>query len=314
MRDPLFQIILFIIIILISVLITIGIGRLREYLREKELKNFLKDFEYLEIENIKLDNSSIEALFLLAKAYKKEGDFEKALKIYLWINKNIKSPEILKEIANLYFKAGFLEKAKKISYQVLKIKPRDKEMLKTLLIIDEKFGNFKEMIDIIEIFEELGVNLEKEKANAILNYLKLGKKCNLDFCEGFKTIDDVYKKYPFIKREYIEYLFKIDPKKAYDLIEKEEYHKYIDLFFNRNDIPKEIKENKWKIYKTSPFEIKALNFLPSNLAVLEFEYMCKNCKKIFPIYSKRCPNCNELFSEELILKLSEKKEVNYMEL
>jgi uncharacterized membrane-anchored protein len=35
----------------------------------------------------------------------------------------------------------------------------------------------------------------------------------------------------------------------------ENYHKYIDLFFNRNDIPKKIKDDKWKIYKNTPFEI-----------------------------------------------------------
>lgn len=313
MRDPLFQLILFVIIILLTILITIGVGRLREYLKEKELKNFLKDFEYLEIENVKLDNSSIEALFLLAKAYYKEGEYEKALKIYLWINKNIKSTEILKEIANLYFKAGFLEKAKNIAYQVLKIKPRDKEMLKILLIIDEKFGNFKEMIDIIEIFEELGVDLQKEKANALLKYIQNGKICNVEFCKGVQTIEDIYKKYPFIKREYLEYLFKTNPKNAYKLI-YEDYYKYIDLFFNRNDIPKNIKDNKWKIYKNTPFEIKALNYLPSNLATLEFEYICSNCKKIFPLYSIRCPHCNELFTEELILKLSENKKIKNIEL
>jgi tetratricopeptide (TPR) repeat protein len=237
MRDPLFQLILFVIIILLTVLITIAFGRIREYLKEKELKNFLKDFEYLEIENIKLDDSSIEALFLLAKAYSKEGEYEKALKIYLWINRNIKSTKILKEIANLYFKAGFLEKAKNIAYQVLKIKPRDKEMLKILLIVDEKLGNFKEMIDIIEIFEELGIDLLKEKANALLKYIQNGKTCNVEFCKGFDTIEDIYKEYPFIIREYLEYLFKTNPQKAYKLI-NEDYHKYIDLFFNRNDIPK----------------------------------------------------------------------------
>jgi tetratricopeptide (TPR) repeat protein len=313
MRDPLFHIILFLIIILLTVLVTIAIGRIREYLREKELKNFLKDFEYLEIENVKLDNSSREALFLLAKAYSKEGEYEKALKIYLWINKNIKSTEILKEIANLYFKAGFLEKAKNIAYQVLKIRPRDKEMLKILLVIDEKLGNFKEMIDIIEIFEELGVDLQKEKANALIKYIQNGKNCELEFCEGINTIEDVYKKYPFIKREYLEFLFKTSPKKAYELID-ENYHKYIDLFFYRDDIPEKIKDDKWKIYNNTPFEIKALNYLPSNLAILEFEYICSNCKKVFPLYSSRCPHCNELFSEELILRLGENKTLREIEL
>jgi hypothetical protein len=186
-------------------------------------------------------------------------------------------------------------------------------MLKILLIVDEKLGNYKEMIDIIGIFEELGVNLETEKANALLKYIQNGKSCNVEFCKDIKSFEDVYKKYPFIKREYLEYLFKTNPKKAYELID-ENYHEYIDLFFNRKDIPSKIKDNKWKIYKNTPFEIKALNYIPLNLATLEFEYICSNCKKVFPIYSTRCPHCNELFSEELILKLSENKIITEIEL
>ena len=54
----------------------------------------------------------------MAKAYEIKGDYEKALKIYLLIEKQQNSPEILKNIANLYFKAGFLEKAKNIIYKV----------------------------------------------------------------------------------------------------------------------------------------------------------------------------------------------------
>jgi tetratricopeptide (TPR) repeat protein len=313
MRDPLFQIILFISIVFIGVLFTLIFERFREYLREKQLNKFFKDFDYFEIDNLKLDNASIEALFLLAKAYNKEGDYEKALKVYLWINKTLKSPEILKEIAKIYFKAGFLEKARDMAYKVLRVRPRDKEMLKILLLIDEKLGNFKEMIDIIEIFEELEIDLKREKANAILKYLQNGKSCSLDFCKDIKTIDDIYRKYPFIKREYLSYLFNKNPNKAYKLIEKD-YYEYLDLFFYRNDIPSEIKNNKWVIDENTPFEIKALNYIPSSLATLEFEYICTNCKKIFPLYSSRCPNCSELFSKKLIIKLVENKRLENFEL
>ena len=118
-RDPLFNVIMFFTVVFLSVLITIAFGKFREHIREKKLNEFLKDFEYIKIENLKLDNASIDALYLLAKAYEKEGDFEKSLKIYLWINKNIKSIEILRQIATLYYKAGFLEKAKNIAYQIL---------------------------------------------------------------------------------------------------------------------------------------------------------------------------------------------------
>jgi len=211
-RDPLFSVIMFFVIVLLSVLITIGLGKLREYLREKRLEEFLKDFEYIKIENLKLDEASIDALYLLAKAYAKEGDFEKSLKIYLWISKNIKSTEILRHIAKLYYKAGFLEKAKKTAYQILSTKPRDIETLKLLLLIDEKLDNLNEIINVLEIFEELEISLSEEKAYALFK-LSLKKKCEIEFCKDIKTIEDVYKKYPIIEREYLKELFKTNIQK-----------------------------------------------------------------------------------------------------
>ena len=316
-RDPLFSVIMFFLIVLITILLTLGFGKLKEILKQKEIEKLLKDFEYVEIEDLKVDKNSINALLLLAKAYEIKGDYEKALKIYLLIEKQQNSPEILKNIANLYFKAGFLEKAKNIIYKVLKIKPRDKEALKLLIWIDEKLGNYKEIVDIIEVFDELGVNLKEEKANALIK-LYLTNGCDIkDFCEGISSFEDIYKKYPFVRREYVNYLFKIDAKKAYEVLDVNED---LDLFWNRKDIPDNEKfcnvlaAKKLKnCDKKSIFELEALKYLPADLADLEFEYICNNCKKTFPLYSTRCPNCHELFTESLIVKLTEKKDIENIE-
>ena len=318
-RDPLFSVIMFFVIVLLSVLITIGLGKLREYLREKRLEEFLKDFEYIKIENLKLDEASVDALYLLAKAYEKEGDFEKSLKIYLWISKNIKSTEILRHIAKLYYKAGFLEKAKKTAYQILSTKPRDIETLKLLLLIDEKLDNLNEIINVLEIFEELEISLSEEKAYALFK-LSLKKKCEIEFCKDIKTIEDVYKKYPFIEREYLKELFKTNIQKAYNEIPKSRVYEYLDLYWHRNDIPYEDKymnvlaaKHMAKCEDKAPFEIEVLKQLKNNFADLEFEYVCENCKKIFPLYSTRCPNCHQLFKHKLLFNIVEKKELKNIE-
>jgi len=318
-RDPLFSVIMFFVIVLISVLITIALGKLREYLREKKLEEFLKDFEYIKIENLKLDEASIDALYLLAKAYEKEGDFEKSLKIYLWISKNIKSIEILRHIAKLYYKAGFLEKAKKTAYQILSAKPRDIETLKLLILIDEKLNNLNEIVNILEIFDELEVSLEEEKAYALFK-LALKKHCNIEFCEEIKTIDDVYKKYPFIQREYLKELFMKDPKKAYETIPEDKVYDYLDLFWYRNDIPFEKKymnvlaaKHNAVCEEKAPFEIEVLKNLKHNFADLEFEYVCQNCKKVFPLYSTRCPKCHQLFKHKVLFNIVEKKDLKEIE-
>jgi len=318
-RDPLFSVIMFFVIVLISVLVTIGLGKFREYLREKNLEEFLKDFEYIKIENLKLDEASIDALFLLAKAYEKEGDFEKSLKIYLWISKNIKSVEILKHITNLYYKAGFLEKAKKTAYQILSIKPRDVGTLELLILIDEKLNNLHEIINILEIFEELEISLPDEKAYALLK-LALKKNCNIEFCEDVKSIDDIYKKYPFIEREYLKEMFLTNPKKAYETIKEDKVYEYLDLYWHRDDIPNTEKFKNILAAKhleicneKAPFEIEILKQVKKDFADLEFEYICENCKKIFPLYSTRCPNCHKLFKQKLLMNVVEKKELQNIE-
>ncbi len=316
-RDPLFSVIVFFVIVLLSVIVTLIAGRIREYFRQKEIEKLLLDFEYVEIEDLKLDKASKNALLLLAKAYEKTGDYEKALKIYLWINKNDESIDILRNIAFLYFKAGFLEKSKKVVYNILKVKPRDKEALKLLIWIDEKLGNYKEIVDILDVFNELGVDLPKEKANALIKLITHGG-CNIeDFCKGFESFEDIYKKYPFVRREYVAYLFKYDPRKAYDVLD---VYEDLDLYFYRNDIPKNEKfcnilaaKKETKCDIKAPFELEVLKYIPKNLGELEFEYICNACKKVFPLYSTRCPNCHELFSQKLITKLAEKKNIENIE-
>jgi len=318
-RDPLFSVIMFFVIVLLSVLVTLAFGKLREYLRERRLESFLKDFDYIKIENLQLDKSSVDALYLLAKAYEKEGDFEKSLKIYLWISKNIKSTEILKHIAKLYYRAGFLEKAKKTVYQVLSTKPRDTEMLKLLILIDEKLGNLNEIVNVLEIFDELDMTLEEEKAYALFKLAKK-EKCDIEFCSEIRTLEDVFKKYPVVKREYLKELFLKDPQKAYELILDDEVYDFLDLYWNRYDIPKGEKYKNILAAKhqdvcseKAPFEIEVLKNLKGGFADLEFEYVCQNCKKIFPLYSTRCPKCSQLFKYKLLFNVVEKKELRNIE-
>ena len=312
-KDPLFSVIIFFLIILIAIVLALVLGKIKEILKQKEIEKLMQNFEYFN-EDL---NNPLNALLLLAKAYEKEGNYEKAIEIFLLVQKDYPSNKNLLNIAKCYFKAGFLQKAEHIVEKILKTNPRNKEALKLLILIDEKFNNLKEIIDIIEIFDELEVSLPKEKANAMIK-LFLQNGCNIEeFCEGVKDFEDIYKKYPFVKREYLSYLFGVNIKKAYEMVD---VYEYLDLFWYRNDIPDNKKfcnilaaKKLTNCKKKAPFEIEVLKNLNNNIAELEFEYVCENCKKTFPLYSTRCPKCGELFTQKLLIKFMEKKEVENIE-
>jgi len=308
-KDPLFSVIIFFLILLIAIVLALLFGKIKEILKQKEIEKLMKNFEYFN-EDL---NNPLNALLLLADAYEKEGNYEKAIEIYLLIEKDYPSNKNLLNIAHCYFKAGFLQKSEKIVEKILKTAPRNKEALKLLILIDEKFNKIEEIIDVLDIFDELEIELPKEKANAMIK-LFLKNECDIkDFCEDIKNFDDIYEKYPFVKREYLNYLFKVNITKAYDIVD---VYEDLDLYWYRNDIPKTNKfcnilaaKRVASCKEKAPFEIEVLKNLDENIADLEFEYVCENCKNTFPLYSVRCPKCNELFTQKLLIKLMEKKEV-----
>jgi len=304
-RDPLFSIIVFLLLIVVTILVMNLLNSIKEKNKTKHLKEFIEKFDFLddkEIASIFSDDISVNALILLAIGFEKEGNYEKSLNIYLnllqKVNK-IQKLEILQNMAEVYLKAGFLHKARESLLEILRAKPRDIKALKTLLIVDDKLKNYDEVENIIEIFEELDLDVEDEKAYILFRQAMF----NMDREKLINLVD----KYPILKREFITYFIHFDKEEVYKRITKKDVYKMIDIFWqedipNSNEAFKQIKAaKKLLVYeKEAPlFEIEVLKHLPKNLADLEFEYICKECKKVFPIYDSRCPNCKNLFTMEV---------------
>jgi len=302
-RDPLFSVILFLSLIVFTILVTNFIGSLREKNRVKHLKNFIDKFDFLddkEVKSIFSENISTNAMILLAIAFEKEGNYEKSLNIYLAILNNMNKNErftILQNMADVYLKAGFLQKSREAILEILRSKPRDLKALKTLLVVDDKLKNFDEMENIIEIFDELNENIEKEKA-----YISFQKAI---FKNDKERVRELLKEYPILKRDFVTYFIYLHPKEVYDNISSDEVYSMLDIFWNVENLPLkneafiQIKGAKKEITTTikSPiFELEVLKYTPKGLANLEFEYICQNCKDIFPIYEDRCPKCKSLFT------------------
>jgi len=319
--NPLFSIIIFLSIVAITIMITNFLGSLKEKNRIKHLKEFIDKFEFLndkEIKNVLKDQVSINALFLLAMAFEKEGNYEKSLNIYLAILENVTKNEkfdVLQKVAKVYFKAGFLHKARVSLLEILRSKPRNKEALKLLLIVDDKLKNYDEMENIVEIFEELEIDVEKEKCYVLF------KKALFEMDKD--KLKKLYNKYPYLKRSYISYLISVNPKEVFEEINENDVYEMIDIFYNYESLPiknnaliqiKAAKKELETTIKSPVFELEVLKYLPKDLVNLEFEYICQNCKHLYPIYDERCPNCKELFTfrvEPIISKNNLKYRENY---
>jgi len=304
-RDPLFSIIVFLSLIAITILIVNFLGQLKEKNRLKNLKDFVEKFDFLddkEIESIFSDNISKNALLLLAIAFEKEGNYEKSLNIYMVLLKNSDNNEkfkILQNMAEVYFKAGFLHKAREALLEILKSYPRRLDALDLLFIVDDKLKNYDEMENIIEILEELEVDTYKQKA-----YLYFKQAL---FEHNKEKIENLYKEYPILKRNYINYFVNINPKKIFDSVDENDVYEMLDIFWRFDNLPtkeafifiKAAKKELTTTLKAPIFELEVLKYTPKGLADLEFEYICENCKHLTPLYDDRCPHCKSLFTLKL---------------
>ena len=324
-RDPLFGILIFLILIFIVSFFSYWWAYYKKKEQENEITRFLKKFEEngdKEILNIHSQKDTQKAFLLLALAYEKSGDFEKAIALYLNLSKECgqlyKKIEYLKKIGILYFKIGFLQKSKDIFLEVLKFFPRDKESLKYLMFIFEKLQDFRYLNDVLVSLEEL--NIDKKEIDYTLAF-SLVKKRSKDY----EKLVSLYKENFDLTRIVFEYLFNVSPFLAWEKLDKRHYELIGDIFWNLEkeqiDLEKVKKSNFLKeLYsakgyfnlsnKSDIFEFNILINLKDKNVALDFEYLCKNCKHIFPIPFTRCPNCYTPQSPIVEYILTKKREID----
>ncbi len=104
--------------------------------------------ELLRNSSLSFGNLSFWLKFLL------KAGFEKATQIYLIALEKCKDKQerefIFLSLAKVYFKAGFLERAKEVLLQALKLRPRNIQALKLLKIVYLKLRSYKENLELLE--------------------------------------------------------------------------------------------------------------------------------------------------------------------
>ncbi len=315
-RDPLFSVIVFFALIFIITFLSYWWGRYRRREDYRHLDKFLKQFRTLPTkgelkELISNDELSKKSWLLLASSYFKSGNYEKSIEIYneiLKLSDHKNQKEIMYLLGKTYFKAGFLERSKQIFLEILKKSPRTPQALEQLLLVYEYMKQYKSALEVLEPLDEL--NQDISGVSVYLKCLAILNDVNISREDKTKQIVEIYKTSHQQTYMIFEYLFRVDPKLAWENFDSSKSDMMVDLLWHVQlkdlDLEK-ISQNSYlrELYtargdvdlstKSSVFEFDILINLKGNAnATLSFEYICDNCKQLYPFAFHRCSNCHSI--------------------
>jgi tetratricopeptide (TPR) repeat protein len=319
--DPLFSILLIIILALIIAVATYGWGVYRQQKEQGHLLKFLDKFDSsectLDTSNMPFEQHMFKPLTLLAKAFENAGEYPKSISLYLYLIKNISDDlakiELLERLGNTYLHAGFLERARAIYTDILRKYPRNAKVLYELGVVYEmmhEYDKAQEVIGPLELLEE-----DTYAFKTFLNFSKMINDKNTTVEEKVISLKEIIAQEPKLYREVVAILLKLDTKEAWRVIDPKRIKEVLDiLWFLPNsqldlDIIAANKQLSTLYYtrgyiKTPSAQsgIFAVDMLASmkehgfEEADLHFSYLCKKCKQSFPVSFKRCPNCMAIHS------------------
>lgn len=303
------------------------------------IEQFIKKFEIVSDEDeykklLKDHAIPVESLALLAHAYTKSGDFEKAIGLYLIILERTKEKKkkefILSELGKTYFKAGFLRRSADIFLESLRLHPRNAESLKFLSVTYEKLKEFDKAIEVLDSLEELGAKVTNQRS--YLKALSIIYNYQLSDTQKVKEIKKLLEKAPFLQRKYFEFLKRINKKIEIKELDTFDLHALIDLLWyedlnfidlreSKSVLVQEILSAKDLVAEVEVFEYFEFEVLAKlkkagfTKASLNFEYICDECKHTFPIHFDRCPNCHSIASvkiQPIISKENHEENISFL--
>jgi len=325
--DPLFSILLIIILGLIISVATYGWSIYRQQKEQGNLLKFLDKFDYaecaLDTKDMPYETHMLKPLTLLAKAFENTGEYHKSISIYLYLIKNIQDDlmkmELLERLGNTYLHAGFLERAKNIYKDILRKMPRNTKVLYGLGVVYEMTQEFKKAQEVIEPLELL--NEDTFSLKKFLDLLQIMGNKSTDVKHKIARLQSILKEEPKLYRDVVSAMLKLDTHEAWQIIDTTRIKEILDiLWFLPNsqldlDIIMASQELSTLYYAKGYLQqpsnvlwdsgIFALDILATakqngfDTGDLRFSYLCKKCKQSFPVSFRRCPNCMAIHSVEV---------------
>lgn len=315
-KDPLFGIIIFFVLVFVVTFFSYWLSKYRKKEDYKHLDRFLQQFQTLPSQNelkvlIAKGELSEKSWFLLANAYAKSGNYEKSIEIYselLKVGDKANYRDTMFLLGKTYFKAGFLERSRQVFLEILKNNPRTPQALSYLLLVYERVRDYKTAMEVLEPLEELGRDTTVERA--YLEALLVLNSAKFTVEEKAYELLQIHKSSHALTHLVFEYLFRVNPKAAWENFDASKAEELIDVLWNvdKNDLNLEvIMQNGYlrELYsakgyievanRSSVFELDILINLDAKVnATLGFEYICNSCKVVFPFAFHRCSSCHAI--------------------
>jgi len=322
-RDPLVGIITIFIFIFFASFLTYTLGIYNERKSRKEYRKLLKRFE---LGTLKEDdyihlystyNLPFDSIILLASSFVHNGQYNKAISVYLALLEHVKEPikkeELLELLGETYFKSGMLQRSKDIFMKILKFNPRNKIALHKLLLIFQSLNEFSKSTEVLDALEELDDDTQKERV--YLNVLEIINDSLLSFEKKSIVLIENFKENIALERLVCSFLIKFNKElfwknaKLFNMMNLIDLVWYLDFddvdwnVVNNYKILEDIYTAKGYIdssKKSENFELNILIALKNSSVETEldlnFEFICDNCKNTYPIYESRCPHCENILS------------------
>lgn len=339
-NDPLFSILLIIVISLIIALVTHGWGLYSQQKEEETLFKFLEKFDSsecaLDTTEMPFEPNMFKPLTLLAKAFENAGEYPKAISLYLYLIRHLSNEigeaELMERLGNTYLHAGFLERARSLYIEILRKRPRNTKVLYELGIVYEMMHNYTKAKEILEPLKTQGE--DTTKLEKFLGFSELLSNKTLDIETKVNKLTALLETEPSLYRHIITALLQFDTKSAWEHIDPERIKELLDIlwYLPNSQLDLDIIASNEKLHtlyyakgylqkpmcKSGIFNLDMLAKAKENgfeEGDLLFSYLCKKCKQSFPASFKRCPNCmaiNSIKVEEKIAKSSQKTDYSLL--
>jgi tetratricopeptide (TPR) repeat protein len=325
-RDPLFGVIVFFVLVFMITFFSYWYNRFRAKEDYRHLDKFLRQFRSPPSQKelkvlITSGELSEKSWLLLAQSYFKNGDYEKSIEIYNEVLKvgdkqNYRDTMFL--LGRTYFKAGFLQRAKQIFLEILKKNPRTPQALEYLLLVYEYMKEYNLALEVLDSLGELNKDIRNDRA--YLNSLAILNDMQTSVEIKAALLLEIYEKNHQLTYMLFEYLFRVSPKLAWENFDSSKSELLTDILWHvdKKDLDFDIiAQNGYlrELYTargdvelantSSVFEFDVLiNLKGKAKATLSFEYICDNCKQIYPFAFNRCSHCHEIDTSKVEFMLS----------